>query len=62
MSFVLQRIELKGTHHSHQFKFCGKCEAEKPPEGGIDMGQKWICASCWTRRATGSNLKNSRKV
>ena len=54
MSFVKQQINLKGnvTQPAHRFKFCDKCETQKPPEGGMDMGrERWICAVCWTRRA-----------
>jgi len=61
VSFVRNPVELNGNRHNHQFKFCGKCESEKPPEGGIDMGQKWICGPCWTRRVTRTALKEARR-
>ena len=54
MSFVTKQINLKGnvTQPAHRFKRCDKCETEKPPEGGMDMGRgRWICAVCWTRKA-----------
>lgn len=35
-----------------KFKSCFKCEERKPPEGGIEMGQKWMCANCWIIKAT----------
>lgn len=35
-----------------KFKNCFKCEEKKPPEGGIEMGQKWMCANCWIIKAT----------
>jgi hypothetical protein len=54
MSFVNQQIQLKGaTRPVHQLKLCAKCEEKKPPEGGIHMSQtRWMCASCWTVKAT----------
>lgn len=34
------------------FKFCVKCQADKPPEGGIELGpSKYVCAECWKARA-----------
>jgi hypothetical protein len=34
---------------------------KKPPEGGVEMSAtKWLCASCWTDRITGQNLKQAR--
>lgn len=34
---------------SSQFRFCtGKCQGEKPPEGGVEISQgKWRCGACW---------------
>jgi hypothetical protein len=54
MSFVNQQIQLNGaTRPVHQLKLCAKCEEKKPPEGGIHMSQtRWMCASCWTVKAT----------
>jgi hypothetical protein len=45
----------------HPFKSCDKCEQKKPPEGGITMGQKWICQACWIIRTTGRYLRQNRK-
>lgn len=57
MSFVKQRIELPNTstapRNAHRFKLCNKCEEKKPPEGGIEMSStRWLCAACWTHKAT----------
>lgn len=57
MSFVRQRIDISDKipprQAAHLFKMCSKCKQERPPEGGIQMSPtKWICAPCWTRRAT----------
>jgi hypothetical protein len=52
--FVKQQLDLSGMQpHTHQFKQCGKCQQDKPPEGGIQMSlNKWYCARCWANRAT----------
>lgn len=56
MSFVTKQLLLNGGNPQqpvHQFKVCARCEQHKPPEGGINMNPtRWICAACWTRRAT----------
>lgn len=54
MSFVKQQLKLTNEpRNAHPFKLCAKCEERKPPEGGMDMGRgRWICAACWTHRAT----------
>ena len=56
MSFVVRQLLLNGGNPPqpvHRFKLCSKCEREKPPEGGIEMSPtRWICAACWTRKAT----------
>lgn len=54
MSFVKQQLQLKAaTRPVHQLKLCTKCEEKKQPEGGIDMGRgRWVCAACWTHKAT----------
>lgn len=54
MSFVKHQIEMpKSSRNMHRFKVCSKCSQEKPPEGGIEMSAtRWICAACWTHRAT----------
>lgn len=39
--------------NAQRLKLCAQCEEKKPPEGGIDMKPtRWICAACWTRKAT----------
>ena len=53
-------IDMGAVHSIHKFKLCTKCEIMKPPEGGIDMGHKWICQPCWNKRITGINLKQNR--
>jgi hypothetical protein len=45
---------LKGSNH---YRFCdGKCQAERPQEGGVQMSPgKWRCVACWielSRRRT----------
>jgi len=45
---------------ANKFKFCNKCETHKPPEGGLDMGHKWMCQSCWLKRTTGMHLKQNQ--
>lgn len=55
MSFVNNRMRLHNTPTAqpvHKFRLCAKCEELRPPEGGIEMNpSKWVCATCWTRRA-----------
>ena len=48
----MNQINLNGSaRHSHQLRFCDKCERKQPPEGGIQMGPgRWYCASCWLKR------------
>lgn len=55
-------IDLGATHSTNKFKFCDKCDTNKPPEGGIDMGSRWYCQSCWNKKITGKNLKQNRFV
>jgi hypothetical protein len=40
---------LSALRSSGQFRFCaGKCQTEKPPEGGIETSPgKWRCGACW---------------
>lgn len=56
MSFVRSQLSLpRNTPKQpvHQFKYCTKCYSNRPPEGGVEMGPgKWLCANCWTIRAT----------
>jgi hypothetical protein len=43
-----------GIHNPvHRYKCCNACDKDKPPEGGIDMGHKWICQACWIAKKTG---------
>ena len=58
---MMPPIELGGNPPTNKFKFCDKCESMKPPEGGIDMGSKWNCQSCWTKRITYKNLNTKGK-
>ena len=44
----------------HKLKLCNRCNETKPPEGGVDMGQKWLCQGCWLFKTTGRNLKQNR--
>jgi hypothetical protein len=55
----VKNINLNGSpKHSHQLKFCDKCETKQPPEGGIQMRPgRWLCASCWLAR----NRKEQKK-
>jgi hypothetical protein len=57
---MMPSIDMGSTHESHQFKLCTKCGTQKPPEGGIEMGTKWNCQSCWLKRITGVHLKQNR--
>lgn len=57
---MMPSIDIGAEHTSHKFKLCTKCKSEKPPEGGIEMGHKWICQSCWLKRITGVHLKQNR--
>ena len=60
-NFVNNHIRLNGNVHGHKLRLCNKCEEMKPPEGGVQMSAaRWICASCWTDRETGRNLKQAR--
>lgn len=54
MSFVKQQLTLRDSpRNTHPMKPCYKCEERKPPEDGMDMGNgRWMCAACWTHRAT----------
>ncbi|CAB4195439.1 hypothetical protein UFOVP1298_19 [uncultured Caudovirales phage] len=54
MSFQKTGITLPNSAVlSNKFQLCNKCLKEKPPEGGVEMSPtKWICARCWTIRAT----------
>jgi len=57
---ALYPLGLNFNQPVHQYKCCNKCDQEKPPEGGIDMGYKWICQSCWIARTTGKHLRQNQ--
>jgi hypothetical protein len=57
---MMPSIDMGSTFSTHKFKFCTKCDTDKPPEGGIENGHKWICQSCWLKRITGIHLKQNR--
>ena len=57
---MMPQIDMGANFSTNKFKFCNKCEAMKPPEGGIEMGPKWHCQNCWTKRVTIKNLKANR--
>lgn len=61
MSFIYEPLVLpKSTQPApaHKFKHCQKCDKPRPPEGGIEMSAtRWICATCWARRALGKPWK-----
>jgi len=43
----------------HKFKLCAKCQTDKPPEGGISIGHKWHCQSCWVKQSIGRYTRNA---
>jgi len=54
MSFIKHQITLNGNqkYRTHPPKFCNKCNEQRLPEGGIEMGPgRWVCATCWAKRA-----------
>ena len=51
---MLRPQHSKISMNSHPLKKCSKCLEMRVPEGGIEMGQKWICGACWI-------AKNSKK-
>jgi len=57
---MMPSIDMGSTFSTHKFKLCTKCDTDKPPEGGIENGQKWICQSCWLKKITGIHLKQNR--
>lgn len=57
---MMPAIDMGAIESSNRFKHCTKCDTDKPPEGGIDMGHKWNCQSCWLKRITGVHLKQNR--
>jgi len=58
---MMPQIDIGARFSNHKFKLCTKCDIDKPPEGGIDMGHKWICQSCWNKRITGKYLRQNSK-
>lgn len=61
-NFVNNHLSIGGSQPVHKYKLCNKCEELRPPEGGVQMNpSRWICASCWTNRVTGRNLKQVKK-
>jgi len=57
---MMPQIDLGATESANKFKFCTRCETDKPPEGGVEMGPRWNCQSCWLKRITGVHLKQNR--
>jgi hypothetical protein len=57
---MMPQIDMGATFSTHRFKLCSKCDTDKPPEGGIENGHKWICQSCWLKKITGVHLKQNR--
>ena len=61
-NFVNNHLRLNGNCYAHKLRLCNKCEEMRPPEGGVQMSAaRWICASCWTNRETGRQLKEGRE-
>jgi hypothetical protein len=60
MSFVDKQLDMPNSNKSsgRPLRLCGKCDNERVPEGGIDMGHRWICAVCWTRRQFTNTVKS----
>jgi hypothetical protein len=56
---MMPAIQMGRTTPVHKLKFCTKCQEDKPPEGGVDMGSKWNCQLCWVRRSTGKHLRQN---
>jgi hypothetical protein len=59
---MMPQIDIGANFSINKFKLCTKCETSKPPEGGIEMGAKWICQLCWNKKITGKNLQQNRFV
>lgn len=44
--------------NNRPLKTCAKCNEQRVPEGGIDMGPtRWVCARCWIYRANSTKGK-----
>jgi hypothetical protein len=52
-------LGLNGNQPVHKLRCCNKCDEVKPPEGGIDMGHKWICQSCWIAKKIGRHQRST---
>jgi formylmethanofuran dehydrogenase subunit E len=47
----VNRIRLWGSPVSGQpKKDCDYCKENRVPEGGVQMGKRWMCAKCWGKR------------
>jgi hypothetical protein len=57
---MMPQIDIGARFANHKFKLCTKCDISKPPEGGIEMGIKWICQQCWNKRITGKYLRQNQ--
>jgi len=63
VSFTSKQLQLGSKQPVHKLRLCNKCEELRPPEGGIQMSAaRWICACCWTKRATTKNLVQHAKT
>jgi formylmethanofuran dehydrogenase subunit E len=61
-NFVNNHLSIGSEQPVHKSRLCNKCEEMRLPEGGVQMNpSRWICASCWTNRVTGRNLKQVKK-
>lgn len=50
--------EAAASARTNRFCLCSRCEKTKPIAGGVQLNAtRWLCQSCWTRRATVGNLK-----
>lgn len=54
MSFTTKRMELPGSlKPAMPLRMCSKCDRDRIPEGGIEMGPgRWICHACWNRKTS----------
>jgi len=51
-------LGLNGNQPVHKLRSCNNCDGIKPPEGGIDMGHKWICQACWLSKKIGKHQRD----
>jgi hypothetical protein len=54
---MMPAIQMGRTTPVHQLKFCTKCQENRPPEGGVEMGVKWHCQLCWVKKIQRQNAK-----